>query len=81
MSETSTPRRAADAYRKAVAHDELLEEAHRTLMRCQAALGERGRVIRHYEELVGSLANELGAPGPRDQSAPRAPARRRRTLD
>jgi DNA-binding SARP family transcriptional activator len=56
---------AADAYRKAIAHDELLEEAHRGLMRCHAALGERGRALRHYEELVELLDGQLGtAPAP-----------------
>ena len=52
---------AAEAYREAIAHDELLEEAHRELMRCYAALGERGRALRHYEELVGLLEEQLGA--------------------
>ena len=52
---------AAEAYRKAIAHDRYLEEAHRGLMRCQAALGERGRAIRHYEELVEILYEQLGA--------------------
>ena len=52
---------AADVYRKAIAHDRYLEEAHRELMRCQAALGERGRAIRHYEGLVEMLYDELGA--------------------
>jgi DNA-binding SARP family transcriptional activator len=56
---------AAEAYRKAIAHDELQEEAHRGLMRCQAALGKRGRAIRHYEELVELLDEQLGtAPAP-----------------
>jgi DNA-binding SARP family transcriptional activator len=56
---------AAEAYRKAIAHDELVEEAHRELMRCQAALGERGRAIRHYEELVELLDEQLGtSPAP-----------------
>ena len=56
---------AAEAYRKAIAHDGLLEEAHRELMRCYAALGERGRAIRHYEELVELLEEQLGtAPAP-----------------
>jgi tetratricopeptide (TPR) repeat protein len=36
---------AAEAYRKAIAHDGLLEEAHRGLMRCQAALGEFETVV------------------------------------
>jgi DNA-binding SARP family transcriptional activator len=52
---------ATEAYRKAIAHDELLEEAHRGLMRSQAALGERGRALRHYEALVGLLGEQLGA--------------------
>jgi DNA-binding SARP family transcriptional activator len=52
---------AAEAHRKAIAHDRFLEEAHRGLMRSQAALGERGRAIRHYEELVVLLEEELGA--------------------
>jgi DNA-binding SARP family transcriptional activator len=56
---------AVEAYRKAIAHDELLEEAHRELMRCNAALGERGRALRHYEELVELLDEQLGtSPAP-----------------
>jgi predicted ATPase/DNA-binding SARP family transcriptional activator len=53
---------AADAYRKAIAHDGFLEEAHRGLMRSHAALGERGLALRHYEELVGLLEEQLGTP-------------------
>ena len=52
---------AADAYRKAIAHDRFLEEAHRGLMRSQAAMGERGRALRHYDELVKMLEEQLGA--------------------
>jgi DNA-binding SARP family transcriptional activator len=56
---------AAEAYRKAIAHDGFLEEAHRGLMRSQAALGERGRALKHYEELVELLDEQLGtAPAP-----------------
>jgi DNA-binding SARP family transcriptional activator len=56
---------AAEAYRKAIAHDELVEEAHRELMRSQAAMGERGRALRHYEELVELLDEQLGtSPAP-----------------
>jgi predicted ATPase/DNA-binding SARP family transcriptional activator len=51
---------AAEAYRKAIAHDRFMEEAHRGLMRSQAALGERGRAIKHYEELVEMLYEQLG---------------------
>jgi DNA-binding SARP family transcriptional activator len=60
---------AADAYRKAIAHDGFLEEAHRGLMRCHAALGERGRAIRHYEELVELLDDQLGTPPAPETSA------------
>jgi two-component SAPR family response regulator len=52
---------AAEAYRKAISHDRFLEEAHRSLMRSQAALGERGRALRHYEKLVVLLEEQLGA--------------------
>src|SRR5215217_2660055 len=52
---------AAEAYRKAVVHDEFMEEAHRGLMRTQAAIGERGRAVRHYEELGRLLDERLGA--------------------
>jgi DNA-binding SARP family transcriptional activator len=52
---------AAEAYRKATVHDRFLEEAHRGLMRSQAALGERGRALRHYEELVVLLEEQLSA--------------------
>ena len=56
---------AAEAYRKAIAHDGLLEEAHRGLMRCYAALGERGRALKHYDELVRLLEEQLGtSPAP-----------------
>jgi predicted ATPase/two-component SAPR family response regulator len=52
---------AAEAYRKAIAHDELLEAAHRELMRCHARLGERSQALRHYQALVELLREELGS--------------------
>ena len=56
---------AAESYRKAIAQDEFMEEAHRELMRSQAALGERGRALRHYEDLAGLLEDRLGtSPAP-----------------
>jgi len=62
--ESATPRRQRPTARP-IAHDGLLEEAHRGLMRCQAALGERGRALKHYEELVGLLEEQLGtSPAP-----------------
>jgi two-component SAPR family response regulator len=62
------PAEAADAYRKAIAHDGFMEEAHRGLMRSQAALGERSRAIRHYEELVEMLYEQLGTAPARESS-------------
>ena len=52
---------ASQAYRKAISHERFLEEGHRGLMRTQAAMGERGRALRQYEELVGLLKDELGS--------------------
>jgi two-component SAPR family response regulator len=52
---------AAEAYRKAIARDRYFEEAHRGLMRSLAYLAERGRALRHYEELAGLLEEELGS--------------------
>jgi DNA-binding SARP family transcriptional activator len=31
-------------------------------MRCQGRLGERGRALRHYRDLLELLGEELGAP-------------------
>ena len=62
LSEEGRYAEAAEAYRKAIAHDELLEAAHRELMRCHARLGERSQALRHYQALVGLLREELGSP-------------------
>jgi DNA-binding SARP family transcriptional activator len=51
---------AADVYRRTILHDNLLETAHRELMRCYARLGEPGRAIRHYQQLCTLLQDELG---------------------
>ncbi len=53
---------AADAYRKAIAHDSYLETAHRELMRCYAHLGERRQALRHYQILLERLRDELDSP-------------------
>jgi predicted ATPase/DNA-binding SARP family transcriptional activator/predicted RNase H-like HicB family nuclease len=59
------PAEAGEAYRMVITHDGYLEEAHRGLMRCQAAMGDRSRALRHYEELVGLLEEQLGtSPAP-----------------
>ena len=56
---------AVETYRQAITHDRFLEEAHRGLMRAQAAMGERGRALRHYEELCTLLEEHLdAAPAP-----------------
>jgi two-component SAPR family response regulator len=52
---------AADAYRQAISHDRFMEEAHRGLMRSQASLGEPGGALRHYDELVRMLQEQLGS--------------------
>jgi two-component SAPR family response regulator len=74
---------AAEAYRKAITHDELLEEAHRELMRCHAALGERGRALRHYEEWWSCSTSSWAPPRPprpgRSTNAC-APAKRSRAI-
>lgn len=52
--------RAAEAYRRAIRLDGYLEAAHRQLMRCYEALGERAQAVRHYEALVSRFRDELG---------------------
>jgi DNA-binding SARP family transcriptional activator len=52
---------AAEAYRKIIALDRYSEAAHRELMRCEVASGERGRALRHYRSLVELLGAELGS--------------------
>jgi DNA-binding SARP family transcriptional activator len=54
--------RAAGMYRRAIEKDEMLEEAHRELMRCYARLGERGQALRHYQTLEQIMQDELGSP-------------------
>jgi DNA-binding SARP family transcriptional activator len=54
--------RAAESYRRAIEKDEVLEEAHRELMRCYARLGERGQALRHYQAFEQVMRDELGSP-------------------
>jgi predicted ATPase/DNA-binding SARP family transcriptional activator len=51
---------AVDAYRQILLYDNLMESAHRGLMRTYALLGNRNRALSHYEDLRGLLADELG---------------------
>jgi len=53
---------AATAFRKAIAHEPLNETAHRELMNCWVHLGETARAVRHYEELVELLQEQVGVP-------------------
>jgi len=70
---------ATDAYRAAISHDRLLEEAHRGLMRSQAAMGERGLALRHFEGLVRLLEDELSSTPAPETSALYEELRRGRT--
>ena len=51
---------APEVNRRAIGHDGYLEEARWGLMRCQAALGERGQALKHYRALVELLNEALG---------------------
>jgi non-specific serine/threonine protein kinase len=52
---------AAEFYRRALEKDDMLEEAHRELIRCYARLGERGQALRHYQTFEQMMRAELGA--------------------
>jgi DNA-binding SARP family transcriptional activator len=51
--------KAADAYRRVLARDELHEEALRALMQCHARLGERAQALRLYQRFAERLQAEL----------------------
>jgi DNA-binding SARP family transcriptional activator len=53
--------KAADAYRRLLARDDLHEEAVRALMECQVRLGERAQAMRVYQRFAERLAKELDA--------------------
>jgi len=52
---------AAEAFARLVEHDPFLEVAHRGLMRCHAALGNRARALRQYQELSELISSEMGS--------------------
>jgi predicted ATPase/DNA-binding SARP family transcriptional activator len=60
---------AAVAFRRAVAHEPLNETAHRELMTCWARLGETARAVRHYEDLVRLLRDQVGVAPAAETSA------------
>jgi predicted ATPase/DNA-binding SARP family transcriptional activator len=53
--------KAAEAYRRVLARDELHEDALVALMRCHAAVGERAQALRIYSRYVERLREELDA--------------------
>jgi predicted ATPase/two-component SAPR family response regulator len=59
LAEAGRLTEAAQVYQRALAHDPLLEVAHRELMRCYARQGERGQALRQYDVLRRRLADEL----------------------
>jgi predicted ATPase/DNA-binding SARP family transcriptional activator len=52
---------AAASWERLLRFDPLHEDAHRELMRCFAACGERSRALLQYERLVALLRDELDA--------------------
>ena len=59
--ESGAYREAADAFRRAIAVDELHEEAHRRLMTSLARAGERSEALRQYDRLARTLRADLEA--------------------
>ncbi len=53
---------AVTAFRRAIEHEPLNESAHRELMTCWEHMGETARAVRHYEELVTLLREQVGVP-------------------
>jgi predicted ATPase/DNA-binding SARP family transcriptional activator len=51
--------RAADAYRRVLARDDLHEGALQALLRCQAAMGERSQIVRTYRTFADRMQREL----------------------
>ena len=53
--------KAADAYRRVIARDDLNEDATRALMRCYARVGDRSQALRLYQRFSDRLRKELDA--------------------
>jgi two-component SAPR family response regulator len=54
------PAEAAEIYKRAIRHDNLLEVAHRQLIRCYVNMGEPAQALRQYRELTVLFRDELG---------------------
>src|SRR5262245_27829568 len=57
--QSGTPDRALAAAHKAIAINNLREDAHRLIMRALAAGGRRADALKHYEDLAALLKREL----------------------
>ena len=53
--------KAADAYRRVLARDDLNEDATRALMRCYAKVGDRSQALKLYQRFSDRLRKELDA--------------------
>jgi predicted ATPase/DNA-binding SARP family transcriptional activator len=53
--------KAAEAYRRVLARDDLHEDALVALMRCHAGLGERSQALRVYQRFADRMRTELDA--------------------
>ncbi|HEU5265476.1 MAG TPA: BTAD domain-containing putative transcriptional regulator, partial [Jatrophihabitans sp.] len=67
---------AIDVLHRAIAQDPLSEAAHRELMRCYAASGQRGSALRQYKTLSDLLRTELSTPPAPETAALHAQIRR-----
>lgn len=52
---------AVAVYQQVLRTEDLHEEAHRRVILCLARTGERVRALRHYEQFVALMREELGA--------------------
>ena len=53
--------KAADAYRRVLARDDLNEDATRAPMKCYRSVGERAQALRLYQRFTERLRKELDA--------------------
>jgi len=61
LSKEDRHAKAAEAYRRVLARDELHEEALLALMKCHAAVGERSQALRVYRRFADRMREELEA--------------------
>lgn len=61
LAAAGSDQEAADAFQRVVVRDPLREDAHRGLISAWAKTDQRSRALRHFEELVTLLRDELDA--------------------